>query len=349
MATTIHRYREQHLMNIGIANEETWGFFQDIYDDLSKHHNVRVFERHTTNWPFFRERRDRYLFHQDLSQLLTENDVVFFEWASELLIAATQLPKTCKIVTRLHRYEMYRWVDLVDWDKVDKIILVSKAKQREFIKKFPSQASKTVVINVAVALDKFTYQPHPYSGEIGTLCHLTPRKRVYELILDLYELLQRGKSQAEGKSSFHLHIGGGAHHSHGDYDKAMHDLVTTLGLQDHVTFYGNIEDTWNWYHKIDIFISNSYSEGMQVAPMEAMASGCYCLSHHWTGADEMLPAENLYFSSSELQDKILEFDALSKAEQEEKKVAMRDLARKQFNLSENIRQVRELIEALVTN
>ena len=204
---------------------------------------------------------DRALFRRDLSQFLRKNEVVFFEWASELLVAATQLPKTCGIITRLHRYEMYRWVDKVNWDNVDKIILVSKAKQDEFIEKFPVHADKTVVINVAVPLEKFSYQPHPYSGEIGTLCHLAPRKRVYDLILNFYELLRQFEPRPNGRSTFHLHIGGDVHQLHGDYFRAMHDLVASLGLGDNVTFYGKVTDTWNWYHKLDIFISNSYSEG----------------------------------------------------------------------------------------
>jgi glycosyltransferase involved in cell wall biosynthesis len=331
-------------MKIGIAIEETWDFLHDIYADLCQHHTVSVFKRRATRWPVWRERRARSLFQHDLSQFLRQNEVVFFEWASELLVAATQLPQTCAIVTRLHRYEMYQWVDKVDWNKVDKIILVSQAKQAEFIEKYPAHAAKTVVINVAVALDKFTYQPHAYSGAIGTLCHLAPRKRVYELILDFYELLQQAAPRPNGQRPFHLHIGGDVIPSQGDYWRAMQDLVKALHLTDAVTFYGRVNEPWNWYHNLDIFVSNSYSEGLQVAPMEAMASGCYALSHHWTGAEEMLPHQNLYFTGKTLQEKILAFHALSPAEQLAQKAHMRDLAQAQFNVAENKRQVRQVIE-----
>jgi glycosyltransferase involved in cell wall biosynthesis len=142
-----------------------------------------------------------------------------------------------------------------------------------------------------------------YKRDIGILCHLTPRKRVYELILAFYELCHL-------KQGFHLHIGGGRHDRFGDYYTALYALVTKLNLIDQVTFYGHVTDPQVWYQKIDIFISNSYSEGLQVSPMEAIASGCYSLSHHWDGADELIPSDALFFSERELVEKICLYDEM---------------------------------------
>jgi glycosyltransferase involved in cell wall biosynthesis len=329
-------------MKIGIAIEETWDFLHDLYGDLNKYHQVSVFNRRTTQWPIFRDRRKRYLFSQDLSQFLSQNDIVFFEWASELLVAATKLPKTCGIVTRLHRYEMYQWVDKVDWNKVDKIILVTRSKQEEFIKRFPEHAHRSVVINESVSLEKFPFHPKPFGGDIGILCHLTPRKRVYELILDFYELTKNGRR-------FHLHIGGDSHPSYGDYMEAMQWLVKDLELESDVTFYGPVTNTRDWYHNIDIFISNSYSEGLQVALLEAMASGCYCLSHRWSGVDELLPRENLYYTGNELQNLILDFSEKSEEGKLAFKKSMYQLVSTNcnaVNISAQIRQVIEEVNAI---
>ena len=156
------------------------------------------------------------------------------------------------------------------------------------------------MIPVGVSLHK--YQPHQklFEGDIGILCHLTPRKRVYEIILVFYELTRKG---FVGR----LHIGGGPDPAFYDYYQALNELVIKLNIQDKVIFYGNITETWLWYSNIDIFISNSYSEGLQVAPMEAMASGVYCLSHHWTGADELVPESQLYITDTELINKVLSY------------------------------------------
>lgn len=324
-------------MRVGVAIEETWSFFNEIYAELAQHHQVSQFKRRVVQPPFFRERANRYLFQRDLSALLQGNQVVFFEWASELLVAASHLPKTCGIVTRLHRYEMYQWVEQVNWEAVDQVILVSQAKQREFVTLFPQQASKAVFIPEATSPEKFQFNPRPFHGDLGILCHLTPRKRVYETILDFYELVQQS-------DRFHLHIGGGRHELHGDYYAAMHSLVQHLGLESRVSFYENVKDPQNWYPKIDIFLSNSYSEGLQLAPMEAMASGCYTLSHRWDGADELLPEENLFYTGTELRQKVLEYSAADEAEKLRRRQALRAIVCEKFDLNQIKVQIRQLVE-----
>lgn len=324
-------------MRVGVAIEETWSFLHEIYAELAQHHTMSQFKRHVVHAPFFRERINGYLFRRDLSSLLRDNQVVFFEWASELLIAASQMEKTCGIVTRLHRYEMYQWVDQINWKVVDKVILVSQAKRQEFVARFPQHSGKVVVIPEATSPEKFALHTKPFSGDIGILCHLTPRKRVYEAILDFYELVRQ-------RGDFHLHVGGGKHVLHGDYYEAMHMLVERLDLESRVTFYENVTEPQSWYPKIDIFLSNSYSEGLQLAPMEAMASGCYTLSHRWDGADELLPEENLFYTGTELRQKILEYADLTEVEKQRKQQALRAIVCEKFDINRIKVQIRQLIE-----
>jgi glycosyltransferase involved in cell wall biosynthesis len=324
-------------MRLGVAIQETWGFFNEIYADFQKRYDVSVFDRRVWNLPVLRSRVNDLLYRHDLKQFMSKNDVVFFEWASELLVVATHLPKVSRIVTRLHRYEMYQWVDRVNWDLVDKIIVVSHAKKAEFQERFPAQAGKIIVSGPSTSLERFTPCPKTYGGDIGILCHLTPRKRVYDLIVAFYSLLQQ-------RGDFHLHIGGGMDPAFQDYYYALHSIVDDLGLRDKVTFYGNIQDTPAWYKNIDIFISNSYSEGLQVAPMEAMASGCYCLSHHWRGADELLPEENLYYTDEELIHRILDYCRMSDTQKQEQRKRMREWAEKNFDIDQTIKQVVQAIE-----
>jgi glycosyltransferase involved in cell wall biosynthesis len=324
-------------MRVGIAIEETWRFLSEIYEDLARHHHTNLFKRRTFQWPIFRDRINRYIFTADMQTFMRANNVVFFEWASGLLATATRLKKQSGIVTRLHRYEMYRWADSVNWDVVDRIILVSQAKKQEFIYRFPEQKHKVVVIPEAVDLKIFQPRPRRFNGDIGILCDLTPRKRVYELILTFFDLIQKD-------NSLHLHIGGGAHRLFEDYYLAIQDLIKKLNMQDKVILYGNVSDPHNWYHNIDIFISNSYSEGLQVAPMEAMASGCYCLSHYWAGADELLPDNNLFISEFELQEKILRYSKLNEGERQSKRKTMREIVAERFNIDKIKVQIRQVIE-----
>lgn len=324
-------------MRIGVATEETWSFLHEIYADLQAHHTVSLYERQRVKSPAFEERINRYLFARDLRRFLQSNDVVFFEWASHLLVAASHMPKICPIVTRLHRYEMYEWADKINWANVDKIILVSEAKRHEFAARFPDHAHKVIVINEGVPLDKFVFQPRAFTGNLGIMCHLRPRKRVYSLILSFYELLQE-------RPGFHLYIGGGLSGDFPEYPTSLRQLVRRLNLQDYITFDDRVTDAPNWYRKIDIFISNSYSEGLQVSPMEAIASGCYCLSHWWDGAEELLPESELYLTDREMQRKILQYADLTAEARLVHLRALHDQIRTNFDMARISAQIRGVIE-----
>jgi glycosyltransferase involved in cell wall biosynthesis len=326
-------------MKLGIVNEETWAFFNEVYQELSKYHRTEIFTRRHSKLPFWKTRLEMYLLKHDVKAFMQEHQVVFFEWASELLSVASQLPKTCRIVTRLHRYEMYQWSDRINWDAVDKIIVVSQAKKREFEMKHPAHGWKLVVIPEAVSLSKFPSTPKKYQGNIGILCHLSPRKRVYELILAFYEMDKL-------RGNLHLHIGGGHHPRFPDYEPALHNLVTDLGLANKITFHGPVTNQQEWYSKIDLFISNSYSEGLQVSPMEAIASGSYCLSHKWDGAEELLPKDNLYYTEMELVQKINYFYDLPEFEQSEKVAVLQAMIKEKFNVEKTKVQIRELVEEI---
>ena len=328
-------------MRIGIAIEDTWAFFKEVEEELSSHHQTALFKPPQFSLPVFNERVNRYLLHRDLSFFMRSNQVVFFEWASGLLATASRLPKQCGIVTRLHRYELYKWADRINWDVVDRVILVTEAKGREFSGRFPDQAGKIVIIPEAISLDRFAadlqIKPKDFSGNLGIMCNLSPRKRVYELILAFYELNCR-------REGFHLHIGGGPHPGFPDYPSALYSLVAGLKLQDKVTFYGNITDPQDWYRTIDIFISNSYSEGLQVSPMEAIACGCFCLSHRWDGADELFPETSLFYTDRELVERILAYAELSHADRMARIAGLQEIVRRHHDIARTRIQIREVVE-----
>jgi glycosyltransferase involved in cell wall biosynthesis len=328
------------MKKVGIfVGEDNWKFLNDVYALLSSNYQVEIFKAHRYKLPFFRERLNRLAFRREIRSFMDQCDICFFEWSSELLTVASHVQKRSKIVVRLHRYELYQWVDKINWDVVDKIVLVSHAKKEEFISRFPEQQDKISVIPVLVSLDKFSYSSKQFSGEIGILSNLIPRKRIYELVLAFYDLSQK----IEG---LHLHIGGEITPGDEDYFKALQNLVNELKLVDKVTFYGNVSEPWNWFKKIDIFISNSYSEGLQVALMEAMASGCYCLSHRWIGADELLPQENLFYTNTELQNLILNYSSMSESQKQEQKKMMRNIISQRFNAEDLKCQLMEVFESI---
>lgn len=312
-------------MQVGVVNMETWAFFKEIFTELEQRHTVNRFEPVRKRFPIFSERINRNRYQQYLRSFFHDNQVVFFEWASEVLCAASHGPKQGGVVTRLHRYELYQYADKINWEWVDRIILVSNAKKREFDERFPDFADRSVMIPEGVQLERFISRPHDFSGQIGTLSYLTPRKRVYELILAFNEVLKV-------QPGFTLHIGGAEHELFMDYFRALHTLVKQLGIEERVIFYGRITDQEAWYNKIDVFVSNSYSEGLQVSPMEAIASGRYCISHTWEGAEQLLPADALFTTQDELVDCILAYADMSETCRQDRLAQQQAVVRANFDM-----------------
>jgi glycosyltransferase involved in cell wall biosynthesis len=325
-----------------LVGEDIWTFLREIYDDLALHYQTEIFQRKTYTTPLLYGRLNRWAFRKGIRSMLCRNDICFFEWASELLMVASHMPKRCAVVARLHSFELYEWAPSVNWDAVDRVILVSKAMQQMFSDLYPEHGHKTVVVYNGRPLDAFVPPVHrDFQFRLGMLCAIDPVKRVYEAVLMLGDLRKRGFDA-------HLEIAGSPK---GDfrYAAAVCRLVKKLGLQDSVTFAGHVADAAAWLQNIDIFISNSYWEGQQVALLEAMATGCYCLSHFWAGAEEMLPSENLYINEAELQQKIVEYYEKSEAEKQCCQARLRSIACERFDIERTKVQIRHVVEEIAAD
>lgn len=312
-------------MRLGFVVLDTWSFFTDIAEHLSSQFETSVFSERAYRLPFLGARINRRLLHHDLDTFMARNDVVFFEWASRHLAEATHRPKRCKIVTRLHRYELYGWASKIDWQNVDRIILVSETMKRKFAGRFPEHVSRARVIPNGVPLNRFKPVERSFGSTLGFLGHIIPLKRVYELVLAFGEL-------ARQEEDLKLVIGGESTPDVTGYAEAVQSLVAKLQLEDRITFCGYVIDAPEWYHGVDIFVSNSYREGMQVALLEAMASGCYCLAHRWDGAEEVVPQENLFTTERDFVDQVRAFCHMPSFQRTQLERRMRDIAVERFDI-----------------
>jgi len=111
-----------------------------------------------------------------------------------------------------------------------------------------------------------------------------------------------------------------------------------------VHFDGYVTDVESWYKDVDVFLSNSYFEGQQVALLEAMASGCYCLSHCWAGAQEVLPPEYIYVTDQELREKLTVYAALPEEEKRTHQQRMRFIAEERFDERRMVAEIVALVE-----
>ncbi|MGC9025322.1 MAG: glycosyltransferase family 4 protein [Chloroflexia bacterium] len=331
-------------MKVGVVvQSDDWKFFTPVFSTLKRRHSVSVFKEREIKTPFLYFRLNNWVRKLQLARFLQANDVVFFEWASKLLSEATQLPRLCPIVTRLHSYELIDWAPKVDWTKVDRVILASRFMQQRFAERFPIAAPSTVVIPNGVDLGRYLFRSRTFTGKMGTVCALIPLKRVYELILTLAEIRQRGYLLS-------LHIAGddrpGSEYQ--QYYLAMQSAVVKLGLGQAVRFYGYVENVSEWLSYIDVFISNSFWEGQQVALIEAMATGCYCLAHFWGGAEEVLPEEQIFSTPADLVEKVIEYCELPDEEKVRRQQRMRSIAEARFDEQRMVQEIIAVIEETAT-
>ncbi len=322
-----------------IVGENNWQFFEEIYRDLVTCYETTVFRKRQLALPFWYYRINRLLLDYDLGSLLRSNDVAFFEWASEFLVAATtRQPKRCKIITRLLGWELYEWAPRINWERVDRIIVLLDAVRNTLVQLYPQCEGKVVVINQGEILNNFKPVSRRFGGTVGTLGYLTPRKRVYELILTLSELIQRGYD-------LQLRIAGKPPTEQFQRDYvAIRRLPEKLGIQDRVIFDGYVPDAAQWYHEIDIFVSNSYWETQHVALQEAMASGCYCLAHFWDGIEEILPPGCTFGTNAELGEKIIAYCKAPQTEKQQLQARMRAIVEEKFDIEQTKAQIRQVIE-----
>jgi glycosyltransferase involved in cell wall biosynthesis len=328
------------MRKLGIfVGENNWTFFNEIFEDLSTHYTTTVFKPRIYNVPLLRGRLNGWAYRRGIQSILNSTDVCFFEWASDLLAVASHSQKKSKIVTRLHSFELYEWGPKINWDYVDKIIVLSEAMKRNFVELYQDQIRKIEIIHNGQSLTRFqSAETKRFTFTIGILGHIAPIKRVYEAILMIYDLVRDGYPAL-------LRIGGNPADDY-RYYVAVQNLVRRLDLQNHVIFDGFIEDTPGWLQTIDIYISNSYWEGQQVALLEAMASGCYCLAHFWSGAEEMLPVENLFVTNDELRIKIGAYSMKTDLERINLRNLLRTLAVERFDIEQTRVQIRRLVDTL---
>lgn len=325
-------------LRVGLVIDGADHFLRPIEAELRRRHLVTRFAPRFIRLPLIGKRVNDWLLARQLARFLNGNDVVFFEWAGYLLGQASRLPKRGRIVARMHSIELATGAEQISWPGVDRLIMLNNALLQRLQSQVGSSLPLVAVIANGVDLDRFRFRPKDFQHRLGMVCNLLPIKRVYEAVLSVYELRQAGYL-------FTLRVAGAA----GDgearrYAWALESVIEKLNLTDAVRFDGFVSNIPDWLADVDIFISNSYWEGQQVALLEAMAAGCYCLGHCWDGIEEILPPENIYTTDGDLRAKLLAYAALPQAEQRAAQAHMRAIAEEKFDQRRMVRQIVELIE-----
>lgn len=247
------------------ANHRT--FITDIATKLSEDHEVRFFEQ-----------------GDNMATVMMWADVAWFEFCDDLLIAATKQAKLCRIICRLHSYEVFTpFPAQVDWRKVDTLVFVARHVLEFFRHHIPYRPEMVLIPN-GLDTAKFTIPKDKKRGKkIASVGYINYKKNP-GLLLYCYQKIH------QFDPSYSLHIAGQFQDQRIEYYMKYYADKNALPLQ----IDGWVEDMPKWYDDKDYVISTSYWESFHFSIAEGMASGLMPLIHAWPGSDTIYPTRFLF-------------------------------------------------------
>ncbi len=254
-------------------------FLADIYDYTGRRYNVQM--------PQVRSL-------EQLREVMRTNDICWFEWCTNLVVEASKLPKMCKTVVRLHRFEAYMdWPAQVRWENIDHLVLVGNSFVRQaLLRRVPDIETRTQVVTIpnGVNLEKFRFTERTRGKNLACIGYLNMRKNPMFLLQcmqklhyidDQYRLFFAGDFQDPMLEQYVRH------------------MVEAMDLSEVVVFDGWQEDIVGWLEDKHFVVSTSIGESQGMGVLEAMACGLKPVIHNFPGADEIFPPQYLFNISEE--------------------------------------------------
>lgn len=260
-------------------------FLNEIVEFTKQHFKVQVFEGKTES---------------ELYELMKWSDISWFEWCTNLAAAASNMPKVCRNIVRLHRYEAYEtWPEKVNWANVDTLITVGNSATKEaLISKVPNLESQTSMVTICngVNLDKFEFINRQRGKNIAFLANL-------RMVKNPAFMLQCMQKLHYIDPEYRLFLGGGFQEQ--VLEQYLRHMVEVLDLSDVVFFDGWQEDVNSWLADKHYIVSTSVIESQGMAILEGMACGLKPVIHNFPGASGIYPPEFLFNISEEFCEQIL--------------------------------------------
>jgi len=234
--------------------------------------------------------------------------LVWCEWAGEEAIKFTQAEKRCRVVVRVHGYELHcDKIERMDWLKVDDVIFVADYLRDTAVAQSQALAESCnlFVVPGGIESNKFTIgvtdawtpeNAHPMAKDgtkIAMACYGNHKKN-FPMALQILAKLP---------SEYTLHIA-----TEWQEDRtAMYvdNLIAELGLTGRVLFYPWQDDLNAFYADKDTYLSCSIEESFHYALAEGMAAGLKPVIHCWKSARDFYKTEWIFRTVDEAVGMIL--------------------------------------------
>ena len=299
-------------MKIAFFHNGNNHFLNPIIEALSERHETRSFLVNDL---------------QAMFDNMVWSDVSWFEWCIEHIVQASHLPRVCKNVCRLHRYEAFTNVpDRVKWDYVDRLILVSENLD-ELLKSRTGNVQRVYIRN-GVDLSKIDFVSKRKGHNIGWIGYLNPRK-------NFNMALQIMKKLVDIDDKYMLYIAG-------KYQDRLSEgyvnyIVEKLGIQKNVIFCEWVDNINDWLKDINYILSTSVHESFGYGIAEGMSSGCKPIIHGFDGAEKIW-GDRLFYTVDQAVEMIMN-DEFNSTE-------YRAYIRDNYNFDDKIKEIEKMLKGL---
>jgi glycosyltransferase involved in cell wall biosynthesis len=263
-------------------------FVTDIEREMRKRHQVRT--------AYFEETFDL----REIQDVMDWADVTWFEWAYKILMrASNHLEKTCRVVARMHRWEVFQdTLHTINWPFVDTLIPTTDHIARVVRDKCPAidDLTEIKVISSTVDLSQFQFREREAGFNLAFVGYLNYRKNPSLLLQCLHALVQED-------DRYHLHIAGTFQQP--ELRLYFENMLHVLNLCDHVTLHGWVDDVTHWLDDKDYLILPTIHEGNPYSVLEAAAKGIRPLIHSFPGSAELYPKNWIFATAQELVQRII--------------------------------------------
>jgi pentatricopeptide repeat protein len=260
-------------------------FLMDIEQFTKLRYSVRFFEGRSA---------------EQMYELMKWSDIAWFEWCTDMVVEASKLPKVCKNIVRLHRFEAYHnWPSQVQWENIDTLITVGNSFVSDaLLRQVPNIETRTRLVTIpnGVNFDKFKFMDRRHGKNIACVGYLNMRKNPTFLLQCMqklhyidpeYKLFFAGTFQDLMLEQYIRH------------------MVQALDLADVVFFDGWQGDVNSWLQDKHHVVSASVGESQGMGLLEGIACGLKPVIHNFPGASQIFPSEFLFNISEEFCEQIL--------------------------------------------
>ncbi|MHC4365030.1 MAG: glycosyltransferase [Planctomycetota bacterium] len=260
-------------------------FLTDVYEFTRRRFPVRFFEGEDTD---------------QMDELMIWSDICWFEWCTDMAVEGSKLPKICKNIVRLHRFEAYHnWPRQINWENIDKLVTVGNSFVKDaLLNQVPDIERQTHVVTIpnGVNLDRFRFLERSRGKNLACVGYLNMRKNPMFLLQCMqklhfldpeYKLFFAGSSQNPMLEQY------------------LMEMVDALGLGGAVFFEGWQSDINSWLEDKHYIVSCSIGESQGMGLLEGMTCGLKPVIHNFPGASQIFPADFLFNISEEFCEQIL--------------------------------------------